>query len=248
MNKDKDTLIDAFSQRWDLLAVYHTDNTENTYFIPVRSASCTSYFFAPRRDWFEYSFSTQNMNYQCNLILQIEHISSITMENIEYSYFRIVTHDISLTLPDGYSQSGEIEASLFLPVILEKLLFGQLRIAPSSKLDLDICGRFPPNRLFPSCAINFWQKIGRKCFSPYLKPIFIPIDIFCGDPSLCHHCDRSHAPAVLNLNSGIGSYFHPNNPPCKICNKYHYPYKIIVDEYCHLSVKYRSENTIGYHD
>lgn len=245
------TLLEAFApMAWDLLATYSITSEHFPHWIPCDSASCDLWFFAPKKDWYKYSFRSQNMIWQCNLIVKLSlHQACYTYTDTgveKRSYWQVSVCDREMRLPKGYTWSGEIAADKFSAKELETCLWRQLPKIPRGKLDSWDTRPFPPTRFFPTCGSDFWRKVGRKCFSPYIQPFRSAEDIFCME-QLCPICDKSHAPATLDLMTGRGAHFHPDIPSCSVCGQYHYPHKLIVDEFCHIALKTPENGSVPYH-
>lgn len=258
-------LLAAFKDRWDLLATYSIDSDRHKYHVECDFASCDSWFFAPKRDWFQYSFKTQNMNRPCNLIVRIQR-NTFAYEKWcrdgwnDYWDVKIYTTNGSesadyeeVVLPDGYSVHGEITSKFFDPKKLAICLEKQLYKLGYYKIDRWDSHCFPPKHAFPGCEMDFWLKVGRKCFAQYMDwktkyDRYLMPEIFCGIGRVCPICDKIHAPYTTDLVTGKCAPWHADTPPCGICNYYHDEYKIVIDEYCHIAIKEWKEGAVDYHE
>lgn len=252
-------LLAAFKPRWDLLASYSTDSDRMDYHIKCVFGTVDCWFFAPKRDWYQYSFRTQNMDRQCNWIVKVEHITDIVeYSDICYSDYWKITHyyenNSIIDLPQGYRASNEIISSKFNAVQLSQCLEKQMYKVGHKKISAYTSHCFPPTLFFKECSIDFWLKIGRACFAPYLyfpnycdSPIYTVPEVFCGVSRVCPVCNSDHAAYLIDLVSGETRPYHIETPPCKICNIYHNKYRIIVDDYCHISTNELIPGSIEYH-
>lgn len=262
-------LLAAFKDRWDLLTTYSIDSDRHNYHVPCDFASCDSWFFAPKREPLSADAAGGHWGWQYNLIVQVQRNTftyekwDTTWSNEEWrDYWGVklyTTNGVDSTdyeevvLPDGYSVHGEITAKLFDPKKLVICLEKQLPKLGYYKIERWDSHSFPPKHSFPGCEMDFWLKVGRKCFAPYMDweteyDNYLVPEIFCGICRVCPICDKMHAPYTIDLVSGKGAPWHREAPPCSVCNYYHDEYKIIIDEFCHIAIKQWQEGAVRYHD
>jgi len=235
MGSSPHDLLQAFSNRWTLLASHSIDSERDDAYIPDTYISCDSWFFAPKRDWYKYSFNSQNMDYQCNLIVSIRKIilGKHSYWNITV-YYGIGGNNGCLDFGQYTNPrfSPEIEPEHFDAQMLATRLEKQLHKIGKKKIEFYECATFPPLKLFPNCAKDFWLKTGRKCFAQYMSFDTLLDNVIIDD--VCPICNTGHTGYICDLRTGEKFPFHSEADPCSICELYHSKYKILVDDFCHI--------------